>query len=114
MAVAGNPLFWMVIGHFLADYPLQGDWLSKAKNPSLEIVPGEKIWPLALCGHALIHSGSVLFITGSPPLGFAEFAAHYLIDFWKCRGGLSYNGDQYLHLLCKVVWFVASTLMVNR
>lgn len=26
--------------HALADYPLQGDWLSKAKNHRLNLVPG--------------------------------------------------------------------------
>ena len=35
-------LVWMLIGHAVADYPLQGDWLSKAKNPTLALVPGEE------------------------------------------------------------------------
>lgn len=99
-----DPFLWMLIGHALADYPLQGDWLAKAKNPTLELVAGEVIWLGALSCHAAIHAGAVRLATGSWALAGAEFAAHWAIDYWKCRGGLRYNGDQALHLLCKVIW----------
>lgn len=98
-------LLWMLIAHAVADYPLQGDWLSKAKNPTLDLVPGQTIWPLALLSHAAIHAGAVKLATGSWVLAGCEFAAHTAIDYWKCRGGLSYNGDQVLHIVCKVFWF---------
>lgn len=97
----------MLIGHAVADYPLQGDWLSRAKNPTLALVPGETIWPGALACHAGIHAGAVWLATGSWLLASAEFAAHAAIDLAKCRGHLTYNGDQGLHVACKAVWWLA-------
>lgn len=58
-------LVYMIAAHFLLDYALQGDWMSKAKNATLDLVPGEKIWPLALFGHALIHATAVQIISGN-------------------------------------------------
>jgi hypothetical protein len=104
-------LFWMLIGHAVADYPLQGDWLSKAKNPTLTLVPGETIWPMALLSHAAIHAGAVKFATGSWALAACEFVAHTLIDYSKCRGLIGYNQDQVAHVICKVCW--ASLLMAG-
>ncbi|MET4341935.1 DUF3307 domain-containing protein [Bradyrhizobium sp. RT9a] len=99
-------LLWMWIAHALCDYPLQGDWLSRAKNPTLVLVPGERIWPLALLSHAAIHAGAVQIITGSWVLAGCEVAAHTLIDYGKCRALLGYNIDQGLHLACKVLWLI--------
>lgn len=94
----------MLVVHAVADYPLQGDWLSKAKNHTLSLVPGEVIWPGALASHAGIHAGGVWMVTGSAVLAAAEFVAHAAIDFAKCDGRLSYNVDQGLHVACKVMW----------
>lgn len=101
-----SALAWMLIGHALADYPLQGDWLSKAKNQTLNLVPGEAIWPGALICHAMIHAGAVKLATGSWLLASAELIAHAAIDHTKCAGRLSYNQDQALHVACKVLWAV--------
>jgi len=100
-----DPLLWMLIGHAVADYPLQGDWLSKAKNPTLQLISGEAIWPLALLSHAAVHAGAVRLVTGSWVLAGAEFVAHAVIDHAKCRGRLSYNTDQSLHIACKGFWW---------
>lgn len=94
----------LLAAHALCDYPLQGDWLSKAKNHTLELVPGEAIWPGALASHAAIHGAAVGLVTGSPLLGLAEFVLHAAIDFAKCDGRLSYNVDQALHVACKLAW----------
>lgn len=104
-------LIWMLIGHAVADYPLQGDWLSKAKNPTLQLVPGEVIWPMALLSHSAIHAGAVKLATGSWVLAGAEFIAHTAIDYSKCRGVITYNQDQIAHVACKLCW--ASALMVG-
>jgi hypothetical protein len=95
-------LFWLLVGHALADYPLQGDFLAKAKNRSAPIagVP----WWQALSAHALIHGGMVAAITGSVWLGVAETVAHWLIDDVKCRGRIGFNADQGLHVACKLLW----------
>ncbi len=95
----------MIVGHAIADYPLQGDFLSKAKNrfAPLAGVP----WYQALGAHSIIHGGFVFAITGSLALGVAETAVHFLIDDTKCRGRISYNTDQFLHIACKAVWALA-------
>ena len=116
-----TPLIYLLAAHAVCDYPLQGDWLSKAKNPMLIFDPVkglrrsedgdvysrdflEHIWPLALASHALIHAVAVQLITGSVALGAAEFVLHFIIDYAKCKGAFGYNVDQYLHILCKLAW----------
>lgn len=98
-------LLLLIVGHALADYPLQGDFLAKAKNRATPItgVP----WYHGLLAHAAIHGGFVGVITGSAALGAAEFIAHCIIDDMKCMGRISYNADQVLHVTCKIVWCLA-------
>lgn len=94
----------LIIGHAIADYPLQGDFLAKAKNRTAPL-PGVP-WQQALAAHASIHAGAVWLITGSIWLGLAELMAHAIIDDAKCRGRLSFDTDQALHIACKVLWVV--------
>lgn len=101
----GAVLLYLLAGHALADYPLQGDWLSKAKNHTLSLVPGESIWLGALICHSLIHALAVFLATGVMGLAVAEYIAHFLIDYTKCSGRIGYNTDQLLHLACKLIWF---------
>lgn len=95
-------LFKLLAAHALADYPLQGDFLSKAKNRTAPIhgVP----WYQALGAHAMIHGGAVALVTGSQRLGIAEAVVHAITDDLKCRGKLSFNQDQAIHLACKLLW----------
>lgn len=94
----------LVFAHALADYPLQGDFLAKAKAGAFApAVP----WWQAMGAHVVIHGGFVMLATGSLLLGTAEAVCHGLIDWAKCRGVLSFNEDQALHLLCKVMWVIA-------
>jgi uncharacterized protein DUF3307 len=95
----------LLVWHALADYPLQGDFLAKAKNRAMPI-PGVPWWQ-ALSAHALIHAGGVAFLTGSLPLGIVELIAHAAIDDSKCAGKISYNMDQLLHVVCKAVYVLA-------
>ena len=97
----------MVAAHALADYPLQGDFLSKAKNRAAPI-PGVP-WYQALGAHAIIHGGAVALITGKPALGIAETVVHAITDDLKCNGRLSFNQDQAIHLACKVLWAFLAT-----
>lgn len=92
----------LVVGHALADYPLQGDFLSKAKN-RVNPIPGVP-WYQAMGSHCVIHAGFVWLITGSALIGVFELMMHWIIDDRKCADTLTYNEDQILHLLCKVVW----------
>lgn len=95
----------MIVGHVIADYPLQGEFLSRAKN-RFTPVPGVPFYQ-ALGAHAVIHGGMVGLITGSTILGLGEAVVHALIDDLKCAGRLNYNQDQALHVGCKVAWTVA-------
>lgn len=109
-----NPLAMLaalIAAHALCDYPLQGDFLAKAKNRAMPI-PGVP-WFQALGAHAAIHGGAVGLVTGLWWLGVAEAVSHFVIDDLKCRGKLSFNGDQAVHLACKVVW-VAAVVVLAR
>lgn len=92
----------LIVGHALADYPLQGDFLARAKNRTAPL-PGVPWWQ-ALSAHAIIHGGFVGVITGSWLLGCAEAIWHWLIDDLKCRGKISFNTDQALHIAFKALW----------
>lgn len=97
------PLFLaLLVGHALCDYPLQGDFLAKAKHHEIGI-PGVP-WYQALTAHALIQAGMVWAVTGSLTLGTFEFVAHWCIDRTKCEGTISFDTDQLLHVLCKAAW----------
>jgi Protein of unknown function (DUF3307) len=105
-----DALLWMLIGHALCDYPLQGDWLSKAKNHTLDLVPGESIAAGAMLCHCAIHAGAVKLATGSWLLALCEFIAHGVIDRNKCAGMFGYNVDQAMHVACKLAWIVLLAL----
>ena len=92
----------LIIGHVIADYPLQGDFLSRAKN-RFNAIPGVP-WYQALGAHALIHGGAVWLMTGLWWLGAIEVICHAVIDDTKCRGAIGFNADQTLHVLCKALW----------
>jgi hypothetical protein len=108
---AAEIVLYLIAGHFLCDYALQGDWMSKAKNQTLSLIPGERIWPLALVGHASIHAAMVLLITQSVTLSLIELVLHTAIDYAKCAGRFGYNADQYGHLAMK---FAFATYILVR
>jgi hypothetical protein len=92
--------FLLIFCHYLADYPLQGDFLSQAKNRNTEV--GKDIWKHALFAHGMIHAGLVAFVTGSVFLGVCELVCHMTIDYLKCQKKITFNTDQWLHLICKI------------
>lgn len=95
-------LILLAFGHFLADYPLQGDFLAKAKNPTAPI-PGVPWWQ-AMAAHCGIHAGIVYVLTSCWLLALIEFCIHAITDNAKCRGWISFNRDQFIHLACKVLY----------
>lgn len=96
-------LFFLLVGHALCDFPLQGPYLSVAKDPASP--EGQNgVWKWALFSHSMIHAGSVAFFTHSLILGCLEGIAHAIIDYLKCRKHISFSQDQILHLSLKVVW----------
>jgi len=105
-------LFWLLVGHALADFALQSEWMAKAKNRNSGttlsyIPPGQTpqiVWPFVLSAHALIHGGVVAVATGIWWLGALETGAHWAIDFGKCENHYGIYADQALHVGCKVLW----------
>jgi len=95
-------LILLVCAHALCDYPLQGDFLSAAKNERSPVagVP----WWQAMSAHCAIHAGAVQIVTGLWFLALAEFVIHFLTDRAKCGGLISFNADQAIHVGCKVSW----------
>jgi hypothetical protein len=102
-------LFLLVAAHALADYPLQGEFLSQAKNRNTAI--GKVFWPHALFAHAMIHGGFVLLLTGSMVFAVGEVILHAFIDWAKCEGKISLNADQAFHLFCKLGWAVGTVMV---
>lgn len=101
-------LFLLIAGHAVADYPLQGEYLSVAKNRHTEA--GKIIWPHALMAHAFIHGGFVALITGNVWIGLAETVAHAATDWFKCEGKISFLTDQAVHIGCKLLWVIVVTV----
>ncbi|TXH15674.1 MAG: DUF3307 domain-containing protein [Hyphomicrobiaceae bacterium] len=97
-------LIYLFGAHFLADYPLQGDFLAKAKN-SVNPIPGVP-WVHAMLAHSFIHGAAVAFLTGIWWLAPLEAAIHFVVDDAKCRGRITYHQDQLIHLACKLVWWL--------
>lgn len=94
----------MIIAHAVCDYPLQGDFLSKAKS-RFKPIPSVP-WYQAMGAHAIMHGGAVWLITGVWWLGLAEVVAHFTIDDGKCGRSIDFNTDQALHVTCKIAWAV--------
>lgn len=92
----------LCIAHVLADFPLQGEFLSQAKNRFTDI--GFALWRWCLPAHAAIHAGFVWALTGSLWLGVAEFICHGFIDWLKCNQDISFTQDQIAHYACKGIW----------
>lgn len=108
-----HPLTMLLALHLLCDYPLQGDFLARAKNPAAPL-PGVP-WTLALTSHAFIHAAAVGLIL--PSFVLAEFLAHWAIDFAKCASWFGNDArrafwlDQALHVACKVCWCLAAGVL---
>lgn len=97
--------FWLLVGHALCDYPLQGDFLARGKNHRNPI-PGIPAY-ICLMAHALIHAGAVTLITHNIWLGLIEFVLHCFIDFGKCNNWYGFTEDQALHVACKCLYIAA-------
>lgn len=115
LGFSGFSLFLVLcFGHCLCDYPLQSDKIARGKNPALmEAATAEETkqekeekiaWAYWMAGHAGTHALAVSLLTGNAWLGLAEFVAHFLIDWGKCRGLFALGVDQGLHLGCKAAW----------
>ena len=102
----------LVMGHAMADFPLQGRFLAMAKDRHNKLPSSEgegfppTLWIFALTVHSLIQAAAVWLITGSVLFALAENILHWLIDVAKCERLTTFSQDQGLHILCKFVYAV--------
>lgn len=94
-----------VLGHVLADFPLQGEYLARQKNRAL--ADSTESWIVALSAHSIIHAGAVWLISGSLVFAGIELLLHATIDTAKCQNRIGYATDQLLHLACKALYVTA-------
>lgn len=91
-------LLALIVAHFLADYPLQGDFLASAKTR----VGREAMGAHALTAHAAIQGGVcglAAALLGHPWMLVLLIVAgtHWLIDLGKIRDWYGINTDQAAH-----------------
>lgn len=94
--------FLLLFGHALGDYALQDQYMFEHKNK----IRNPESWYWYLGAHSVIHGGFVGFFTGSFVLALAETICHAAIDHAKCRGRITLNLDQVLHIGCKGIWII--------
>lgn len=95
-----NLLLFLIFAHYLCDFGLQNDFIAKFK------VPGSApFWYHVMMAHCAMQALGVMVVTHNSKLALAEFATHFAIDYFKCLKKLSFNQDQALHLICKLIWF---------
>lgn len=109
----------LAIGHALMDFPLQGKFLSVAKDRHADLSAyfghdaPSGVWIHALTAHSLIHAGAVWIVTGSATLTVMELVLHWLIDYAKCEGWTGFHTDQILHYVCKLIYAMMIYLGVS-
>lgn len=101
----------LAVGHAIADFPLQGEFLATCKNRHVLAKLGDpqrppSIWITCMLVHCVTHAGAVWLITGSFFLGVVELVVHFLIDVAKCEGYTNFNVDQILHMVCKASYVI--------
>jgi hypothetical protein len=105
--------FYLLAGHALMDYALQGDAMATCKcrgsrHPAAAAVP----WYYWLTAHALLHAAAVAVVVRlhghaehvALGFGLAEAVVHWLIDYGKCSRWYGIHVDQGLHVGCKLAW----------
>lgn len=100
--------FTLLFAHFLMDFPLQGNYLAKAKS---RVEATNRDWIYHLGAHAFLHAFPVYLILGVWWIAALEFVAHFAIDDAKCRGELTLIQDQGLHIGCKVLWVMLAVFI---
>jgi hypothetical protein len=101
----------LVVVHVLADFPLQGDYLARQKVR--RTASGRAEWAVALSAHSILHAGGVWVVSDSLALGFVELVLHALIDWVKGEEKIGLLADQSLHLLCKIGYVTAWSLLAS-
>ncbi len=102
-------LIFLIFWHFLADFPFQGDYIAKGKNPLKK--KDDAPWWWLMVAHCIIHATGVFFITKSFFLAWLEYSSHYVYDTLKCHGKLTFMQDQVCHLIMKFIYVAWLSIM---
>jgi len=84
-------LAFLVMGHGLADVPLQSDRIARETCPGRHSTLDWRWW---LAAHAGVHVFFVARITGIPLSGLGEWLLQALIDLVTCRRRCTRGVDQ--------------------
>ena len=101
-----NILFLLIVGHAVADYGLQTEYIAMNKSPR------SNGWQFTLLAHSLIHAGTVYLITGLMPLAMMECVLHFMIDMFRSTESISRVVDQTLHFLCKAFYVIILVMVM--
>ena len=106
MTIVFDTFLVLLLAHLLLDYPLQGRFLSRAKNryDPVQHVP----WYQAMFAHTAMHGIAVGLITGIWLFTLLEMAIHWWTDDRMCGGEHTYNQNQAINIFTKFVWAVGS------
>lgn len=102
-----HTFFFLLCGHFLFDFPWQGDTVAREKNPNSATELQKHVpWPYWMASHAFSHAFAAALITHSGLIACLELTSHFVIDYLKCQKRFNIHVDQALHILCKVLYVV--------
>lgn len=97
-------LYWLLVGHTIADYALQTEFMVLHKNPkTIEYTHTYGPWWWTMLAHAGINGAFVSLLTGNIVYGMVETVLHFLLDWAKCLGKINAVEDQAGHILSKFV-----------
>ncbi len=107
-------LWWLIVGHFIADFVLQTETIALNKRRVAGPHDRSKVvaavpWYFWMTAHAMTHGLAVFFVTYSSILAVVETVLHFFIDWGKCAGYYGLKVDQALHIACKIIWAVIIT-----
>lgn len=91
----------LLFAHFVCDFALQNDRMAIEKVQGKDITLNWRWW---LFAHCSTHALSVSLIASSTLLGIFELIMHWIIDFYKGKKYYSLFVDQFLHVICKLIW----------
>jgi uncharacterized membrane protein YhaH (DUF805 family) len=92
----------LIMTHAVVDFGLQNQFVADFKARK----SGVDFWGWVLGAHCLMHGAGVFLVTQRIDLAIAETVAHGIIDHLKCEGKFGFHMDQFLHVVCKVIWTV--------
>lgn len=108
-------LFWLVVVHYLCDFPLQSEFMANGKSDrSPSAYPR---WHIMIA-HCAIHAGGVALVMSLMQVPFAvlfgvvEFAWHMWTDEVKNRGWIDAHIDQGSHLIAKAAYVTVAASVV--